>query len=498
MNDIAIIGYTGFVGSFLNEKIPHSDNYNSKNIQNIKNKTYKTIYFAGLPAQKWLINKNPEKDKENIKKIINFLDTVTCDVFYLFSTIDIFDKKDENKFSEEPYGKNRYEFECYVKQKFKNHFIVRLPALFGIGLKKNMIFDIINDNKIENINPNINYQWYDMSELWHNINFNLKKSGIYNFFSPTISTKTIIENCFGHEMLKKIEFNNLPQNVSSYEVKSSCSVTGTFNICNNIKKFIALDRAIKNNNISISCLSWKKEDETKIPFVLHRYGIKKVEIAPTRYFNWADTESTMLSNTNHITKEGIEFYSMQSLFNGIDVNLFENQQRFIDHFFRVIDIALLLGAKRLVYGSPLTRKIENISQEGKFIEIFNIIADRIKNTDMVICIEPNSKKYGCNYLHDLSSSSDIIRKINRPNIRLNFDSGNAIMENDDESTIYKNMDIISHAHVSNPFLKEINTLSYKKIFKLLVDHVVINIEMKEIEFESISKVLNQMISELYD
>jgi sugar phosphate isomerase/epimerase len=147
---------------------------------------------------------------------------------------------------------------------------------------------------------------------------------------------------------------------------------------------------------------------------------------------------------------------MQSLFNGIDVNLFENQQRFIDHFFRVIDIALLLGAKRLVYGSPLTRKIENISQEGKFIEIFNIIADRIKNTDMVICIEPNSKKYGCNYLHDLSSSSDIIRKINRPNIRLNFDSGNAIMENDDESTIYKNMDIISHAHVSNPFLKEIN------------------------------------------
>ena len=231
---------------------------------------------------------------------------------------------------------------------------------------------------------------------------------------------------------------------------------------------------------------------------MHRYGIKKVEIAPTRYFNWEDTESTILSNTNHITKEGIEFYSMQSLFNGIDVNLFDNQQGFIDHFFRVIDIASLLGVKRLVYGSPLTRKIENISQEGKFIEIFNVIADRIKNTDMAICIEPNSKKYGCNYLYDLSSSSDITRKINRPNIRLNFDSGNAIMENDDESTIYKNMDIISHAHISNPFLKEINTLSYKKIFKLLVDHVVINIEMKEIEFESISKVLNQMISELYD
>ena len=119
MNNAAIIGYTGFVGKFLNEKISHSDNYNSSNIDEIKNKKYENIYFAGLPAQKWLINQNPIADLDNIHKIINCLNTVECNTFYLFSTIDVYDKNNPEEITKEPYGKNRHYFEQYICGKYK-------------------------------------------------------------------------------------------------------------------------------------------------------------------------------------------------------------------------------------------------------------------------------------------------------------------------------------------------------------------------------------------
>ncbi len=497
MIDTAIIGYNGFVGSFINEKINNSDNYNSSNIEDIRNKSYKTIYFAGLPAQKWLINQKPQEDLENINKIIDCLNTVTCEMFYLFSTIDVYDKNNNQKITEEPYGKNRFYFEQYVIGKYKNHRIIRLPALFGIGLKKNMIYDVINENQTEKINTNINYQWYNMHDLWHDIHVNVKTNNIFNFFSPTINTKSIIENCFGQEKLKALEKNNFSANAKSYEIKVSSLIKGTTNIIRKMKKFISVDKVKNNNNLSVSCISWKKQDEKKIPFILERYGIRKIEIAPTRYFDWHDNEKTIKNNTKHLTNAGIEFYSMQSLFNGIDVNLFNQKDKFIDHFKRVADIASLLGTKRLVYGSPNTRITKENDSNGAFVDTFAEISEYIDKTDIIICIEPNSKKYQCNYLWNFNQVVDIIQQINKLNIKINFDSGNAALEDDCEYKIINDLTNVAHAHISKPYLAKIENIDYIKIFKKLINDMVVNIEMKEIDFEFISDVLYNVISEIY-
>ena len=498
MNNAAIIGCTGFVGKFLNEKIPHSDNYNSSNIDEIKNKKYENIYFAGLPAQKWLINQNPIADLDNIHKIINCLNTVECNTFYLFSTIDVYDKNNPEEITKEPYGKNRHYFEQYICGKYKNYRIIRLPALFGIGLKKNIIYDIINNNQTEKINTNIDYQWYNMHDLWNDIHIHAKRNGIFDFFSAPIGTKFLVENCFGKDKLKQLEKNQFNLTTKSYEMQTFGYTEGTKNIINKIKKFIKVDKSTAENNISISCLSWKKEDENKIPFILNRYGIKKIEIAPKRYFNWNDSETTIIENVKHLKQSGIDFYSMQSLFNGIDVNLFDQKDKFIDHFKRIINIASLLGTKRLVYGSPSTRRIKDgENNHNKFIDTFGEISDLLKSTDIIACIEPNAKKYNCNYLYNFDQVLNVVKEINRPNIKINFDSGNASMEDDDESKIIVNSSFISHAHVSKPNLAKIDVIDYLRTFRHIIDQVTINIEMKEIEFESISSVIYEILSEIY-
>jgi hypothetical protein len=40
-----------------------------------------------------------------------------------------------------------------------------LPALFGKHIKKNIIYDLLNENEIHNINYNSLYQWYNLSGI---------------------------------------------------------------------------------------------------------------------------------------------------------------------------------------------------------------------------------------------------------------------------------------------------------------------------------------------
>ena len=87
-----IIGFTGFVGSNIIKKMKFDDYYNSKNIENIKNKNYDTIVFCGLPGLVWHANKYPEKDLKLIEYFKNLLKNINCNKFILISTINVYSK----------------------------------------------------------------------------------------------------------------------------------------------------------------------------------------------------------------------------------------------------------------------------------------------------------------------------------------------------------------------------------------------------------------------
>jgi hypothetical protein len=67
------------------------------------------------------------------------------------------------------YGLHRYELEEFVRSRFAS-LIVRLPGLFGQGLKKNIIYDFLNGNNTAAIHQASVFQFYDLAWLWADIN----------------------------------------------------------------------------------------------------------------------------------------------------------------------------------------------------------------------------------------------------------------------------------------------------------------------------------------
>lgn len=146
-----LVGYTGFVGSNLYEKGQFDAVFNSQNIEEAYGTNPGLLIYAGLRAEKYLANQAPEKDMELILQAEENIRRIAPEKLVLISTIDVFENpqdvdettriKTENL---HPYGYNRYQLECWVREHFPEALIVRLPGLFGKNIKKNFIYDFIN------------------------------------------------------------------------------------------------------------------------------------------------------------------------------------------------------------------------------------------------------------------------------------------------------------------------------------------------------------------
>ena len=200
----ALIGYTGFVGSNLSGQRTFEYNFNSKNSTELENRIFNTVICAGISAIKWKANQEPEKDKQNIDILKTSLSTIKAEKFILISTIDVYpvlSGADENydchSQSNHAYGTHRLGFEEYCKKQFPDCLIVRLPGLFGKGLKKNIIFDLINDNCLDMINPDSSFQYYNLDNLWSDIQIAIKNNlSVVNFVTEPVFTSHILDKFF--------------------------------------------------------------------------------------------------------------------------------------------------------------------------------------------------------------------------------------------------------------------------------------------------------------
>lgn len=166
---------------------------------------YDLIVCAGLPAEKWRINQEPEKDQANIQKLTRTLSAVKSAHFVLISTVDVYPKLinltenfDCGSIAHpHPYGRHRLEFEMTIKDQFPDVTIVRLPALFGPGLKKNIIYDLLHSNRLDAIDPNSVFQWYSIERLWADITkIRSAKIPLCNLFTQPIVTRDIVGRFF--------------------------------------------------------------------------------------------------------------------------------------------------------------------------------------------------------------------------------------------------------------------------------------------------------------
>lgn len=147
----AIVGYTGFVGSNICVSHKFDAYYNSKNIEEAFGTNPDLLVYSGVRAEMFIANKFPEEDLAIIEKAIDNIRRINPKRVVLISTIAVYNQTfnvDENttidKEKSTVYGRNRRILEEWIEQNYVDSLVVRLPGIYGINLKKNFIYDMIN------------------------------------------------------------------------------------------------------------------------------------------------------------------------------------------------------------------------------------------------------------------------------------------------------------------------------------------------------------------
>lgn len=146
----ALIGYTGFVGGCLREQRNFDQYVNRSNIDAFAGTAFDTVVCAAAPGSMFEANRDPERDELHIRSLIDQLSRIRAKRFVLISSIAVLENfrassEDEARYENQlAYGRNRRALEIAIANCFSDTLIVRLPALFGTGLKKNFLFDILN------------------------------------------------------------------------------------------------------------------------------------------------------------------------------------------------------------------------------------------------------------------------------------------------------------------------------------------------------------------
>lgn len=171
----ALIGSTGFVGSNLRRSSSFGSLFNSTNVGEIRGRSFRRLVCAAPGAEKWKANLDPAGDRAAVEKLWRSLESVEAKKLILISTVDVYPEPagvDENSEIDiercSPYGRHRLELERKVADRF-DALILRLPGLFGPGLRKNALHDLLNDHRVFAIDSRAVYQFYDVTRLAHDL-----------------------------------------------------------------------------------------------------------------------------------------------------------------------------------------------------------------------------------------------------------------------------------------------------------------------------------------
>lgn len=170
-----LIGSTGFVGTTLAGQIPFDLAVHRPDLDRIRGVAADQVVCAGLPAAKYLANADPDGDWRNTVRVAGALSEVRTNDVMLVSTVDVYGVPvgvDETSMpaydGAQAYGRNRAWFEAFVRAEFPDHLVLRLPGLFGTGLRKNLVFDLLEgrDEQWRGVNGRSTFQFIDVADVW--------------------------------------------------------------------------------------------------------------------------------------------------------------------------------------------------------------------------------------------------------------------------------------------------------------------------------------------
>jgi nucleoside-diphosphate-sugar epimerase len=201
----ALVGWTGFVGGALAPRVRPVARFRSTDIDQLAQADVDEVVCAGAPAEKWRANAEPEADWAGISRLIDALDRSAATSCVLVSTVDVYadsrgadESTPADTAQEQAYGRHRALLEEFVTGRFDDVLIVRLPGMFGPGLKKNLVFDLIHQPEARFAHESSTFQFYDVRELWGHVLL-ARDAGlsVVNLATEPVSSAEVARDCFG-------------------------------------------------------------------------------------------------------------------------------------------------------------------------------------------------------------------------------------------------------------------------------------------------------------
>ncbi len=218
----ALIGYTGFVGSTLLRSRSFDACFRSTDIDAIRGRTFDTVYCCGAPAEKWRANKDPIEDQARLATLTGALREVDTARFVLISTVDVYpspngvdERTPIDASASQPYGLHRFHLEEFCRSRFETT-VIRLPGLYGHGLKKNALFDLLNDRPVDTVPGNARFQFYDITRI-HDDTERILAAGIA---TTNITAEPVSMNDVAHEVFGRSMPTRFSESAPSYDVRS--------------------------------------------------------------------------------------------------------------------------------------------------------------------------------------------------------------------------------------------------------------------------------------
>jgi nucleoside-diphosphate-sugar epimerase len=201
----ALVGWSGFVGGALQPRVRPVARFRSTDVHELAGADVAEIVCAGAPAEKWRANAQPEEDWANITRLIDALDASSATSCVLVSTVDVYadsraadEDTPADTAQEQAYGRHRALLEEFVARRFDDRLIVRLPGMFGPGLKKNLVFDLIHQPEARFAHAASSFQFYDVRDLWGHV-LVARDAGlsVVNLATEPVTSAQVAEESFG-------------------------------------------------------------------------------------------------------------------------------------------------------------------------------------------------------------------------------------------------------------------------------------------------------------
>lgn len=214
--------------------------------------------------------------------------------------------------------------------------------------------------------------------------------------------------------------------------------------------------------LAISNIAWDVAEDDAVVDLLKRYAIDAIDIAPGKYFpRPAEATVGQIEDVKRWwSSRGIEITGMQALLFGTSgLNVFgspESRASLLHHLEGVCRIGGLLGATRIVFGSPKNRDRSHLDDAETGVaarEFFRQLGDLAFRHGVRICLEPNPRCYGANFMTSSSETASVVRMVNHPAIGMQFDTGALAINGEDPQTVLADCaPLIAHIHASEPNL----------------------------------------------